>query len=110
MGAALATLFSYAAMAIGLYLVGQRFYPMKYEISRLLKIAAAGVAVFSLYYFVRLDTFEVVWKFGLLVLFGLLMYLLRFFEPTEIKAITRRFSRQPSRDPVSGNDGFSEPK
>ena len=110
MGAALATLFSYAAMAIGLYIVGQRFYPMKYEIGRLLKIAAAGVAVFSLYYFVRLDTFEVVWKFGLLVLFGLLMYLLRFFEPDEIKAITRRFSRQASRDPVSGNDGFSGPK
>ena len=105
MGAALATLFSYAAMAIGLYVVAQKFYPMKYEFGRLVKITISGVVVFCLYYFVRLDAFEVLWKVGLLVLFGVLMYFLKFFEPTEMKAITRSFSRR-SGEPV----GFSEPK
>lgn len=110
MGAALATLLSYAAMAIGLYVIAQRFYPIRYEFDRLMKLAVAGVVVFCLYYFVRLDEFEVIWKVGLLVLFGVLMYLLKFFDPSEVKAVTRRFARQETGKPVPVNDGFSEPK
>ncbi len=107
MGAALATLLSYAAMAIGLYIVAQRFYPINYEFDRLMKIAAAGIIVFCLYYFVRLDAFEVLWKVGLLVLFLVLMYLLKFFEPSELKAISRKLTWGNLEKPVSAGDGFS---
>jgi O-antigen/teichoic acid export membrane protein len=112
MGAALATLFSYAAMALALYFVVQRFYPIKYEFDRIAKIAVAGIVVFSLYYFVRLETFEVVWKMALLVLFGALMYWMRFFEQSELRGITSLFRTQGAIDAttVRASDGFSEPK
>ena len=111
MGAALATLFSYAAMACALYFVVQRFYPIKYELGRITKIAIAGGVVFLLYHVVRLDSFELVWKIGLLMVFLALMYWMKFFEASELKAITRLLTRQresETRLPVS--NGFSEPK
>jgi len=112
MGAALATLLSYAAMAIALYIVVQRFYPITYEFGRVARIAVAGATVYCLYYFVRLESFEVLWKVGLLILFGGLMYWLGFFEQSELKAISRSLGRRRNQEqptiPVS--DGFSEPK
>jgi O-antigen/teichoic acid export membrane protein len=113
MGAAFATLMSYAAMAIALYLVVQRFYPVHYEFGRIGKVALAGAVVFLLYYFVRLESFEFLWKVILLVLFVALMYWMKFFEETELNVITRLFTRQrgdeePSSE--SSTNGFSEPK
>ena len=113
MGAALATLFSYAAMAISMYVIVQRFYPVPYEFSRIAKILAAGTVVFVLYSYVRLDSFEVLWKAGLIVLFIGLMFWMRFFRPSEVKVVTRLLSRQgndhvPSQK--SAADGFSELK
>jgi O-antigen/teichoic acid export membrane protein len=111
MGAALATLFSYAAMACALYFVVQRFYPIKYEFDRITKIAIAGGVVFLLYHFVKLDSFEVVWKFGLLMLFVALMYGMKFFEQSELKAITRSLTgKRGSETQLPVSDGFSEPK
>ena len=113
MGAALATLFSYAAMAMAMYVVAQRFYPVAYELGRIAKILAAGGVVFLLYSFVRLDSLEVIWKVGLLVLFIALMYGMKFFQQSELKVISGLLTRQrdtmmPSQGAAS--DGFSEPK
>ncbi len=112
MGAALATLFSYAAMAIALFVVVQRFYPVKYEFNRVAKIVVAGGAVFCLYYFVRPESFEIVWKMGLLLLFGLLMYWMKFFEQSELNVIARSLTRRRAQEPppVSISNGFSDPK
>ncbi len=112
MGAALATLISYAAMAVALYFVVQQFYPVKYEFGRIGKIAVAGFAVFLLYYFVQLESLEVLWKVSLLVLFVALMYAMKFFDQSELKAIARAFRREPSGDlqAVNTTNGFSEPK
>jgi len=88
MGAALATLLSYAVMALGIYVVAQRFYRIQYEFSRLGKIALATLVVFCLYVFVPGGSFELAWKFVMLLLFALLMHGMRFFEPAELKQIT----------------------
>ena len=94
MGAAVATLLAYAVMTAALYVVAQRFYPIRYEFDRIGKIAAAGTAVFLLYCFVRLGALEILWKFALLVLFGMLMYWMKFFEPAELQRITRMAGRR----------------
>ncbi|HCV43528.1 MAG TPA: hypothetical protein DGH68_08575 [Bacteroidetes bacterium] len=113
MGAALATLLSYAAMAVGLYFVVQRFYPIRYEFGRIGKIVLAGGVVFVLSYFVRWESFEILWKVALLVLFVALMYWMKFFEQSELRAIARSLTRQRGDEvssSVSSTNGFSEPK
>jgi len=49
MGAALATLASYAVMAVTMYFTSQRFYPIEYEWGKIAAIAAATAAVFVCY-------------------------------------------------------------
>jgi|WetSurMetagenome_2_1015567.scaffolds.fasta_scaffold46876_3 O-antigen/teichoic acid export membrane protein len=93
MGAAIATLVSYAAMAVAMYIVVRRVYPIAYELTRLAKIAGAAAVSFGLYYFVRPEGFEIVWKCGLLVLFLVMMYAMKFFEQSELRAIALRFKR-----------------
>ena len=45
-GAAWATFFAYAGMALALYIVSHKFYPVDYEFGRLLKIGIAlGIVV-----------------------------------------------------------------
>ncbi|MEX2089388.1 MAG: polysaccharide biosynthesis C-terminal domain-containing protein, partial [Bacteroidota bacterium] len=47
MGAAFATLASYVVMAAGMYIASQRVYPIKYEWSRILRLAALTALVFA---------------------------------------------------------------
>jgi O-antigen/teichoic acid export membrane protein len=93
MGAALATLASYVAMAIAMYVVVQRVYPIQYEFNRIAKIALAAIVVFALSYFVRPGSFEIVWKCGLFILFLAMMYGMKFFEQSELRALAARFRR-----------------
>jgi O-antigen/teichoic acid export membrane protein len=46
MGAAIATAISYLILPIGVFLASQRYYPIKYEYGRLLKIVLVGTAVY----------------------------------------------------------------
>lgn len=94
MGAAIATLVSYAIMAVVMYVTAQRFYPTPYEFGRIGKIAVAMALVFLVEAFVQWEAMETLWRFLLLVLFGALMYWMKFFEPTELKILARLFSRQ----------------
>ncbi len=94
MGAALATLLSYAIMTVVLYFIVQKIYPIRYEWERIAKITAASLVVFLLYHFVKLDGFELLWKFGLLVLFAALMYGMKFFDPSEVSRLARVFQKK----------------
>ncbi len=98
MGAAIATLLSYAMMAIALYLIVQKTYPSEYEFGRMAKISAAAIVVYLLFYFVKLESLELMWKVALLALFGVLMYLMKFFNPSEISGFTRLFSKRPANN------------
>ena len=92
MGAAIATLLSYALMTIVLYFIVQGFYPVRYEFERIAKIGIAAIAVFSLFAYIQLGSFEVAWKCILFLIFGILMYAMKFFEPSELKRMAGLFS------------------
>lgn len=51
MGAALATLASYLSMAVGYYLITQKFYRTNYEYVKLLKLFLGLLVIGSIYYF-----------------------------------------------------------
>ncbi|MBI4535472.1 MAG: polysaccharide biosynthesis protein [Ignavibacteriae bacterium] len=93
MGAALATLMSYAAMATVLYFTVQKYYAVKYEFERLAKIVVAAAIVFGLYLLVELDSFELVWKVALLILFVVIMHWMKFFQSSELKRLAMIFRR-----------------
>lgn len=94
MGAAVATLISYAVMALVTYIVVRRLYPVPYEFGRIAKVVVAGSAVFALLLLIDAGAFELTWKAFLLVLFGGLMYWMKFFEPSEIATLTRMLGRK----------------
>lgn len=110
LGAAWATLLAYLAMAIAVYVVVQRVYPVDYEVGRLVKIAIAVAVVLILFWYVPINGSPLTWlfKIGLLGLFGMLMYQMKFFDGAEhglIKAILRR---RPVANSQSDAPGYGE--
>lgn len=99
-GAAVATLLSYAIMAVVMYFIVQRFYPVRYEFMRIIKIAVAATIVFGLFKFVDLGSFVLVWKVALLLLFIGIMYWMNFFEARELRTFAKFFERRAA--PVHG--------
>jgi O-antigen/teichoic acid export membrane protein len=107
MGAAWATFIAYLVMAAAMYVVSNRVYPVPYEFRRLLKITLALLAVIALYYLPPVEIYSsmpagaILYKFGLILLFLLLMYWMNFFRAGEIAFLRQSFSRraQPAPDP-----------
>ncbi len=95
MGAAFATLASYFVMAIGLFLIVQKFYPIKYEYSKIvgvfLVIAIIAGCYYSLYYAGYLN---LGYKVLMLIGYVVLLFLLRVLNLTEIKTTTKRLLRR----------------
>jgi O-antigen/teichoic acid export membrane protein len=88
-GAAWATFFAYLAMTMTVYILVERIYPIHYEIGRLAKIAGGVLVTLILYAIIpkgSLIVFAVV-KGGLIGLFLLLMYWMRFFNAEEVNMI-----------------------
>ncbi|HAX47697.1 MAG TPA: hypothetical protein DCX92_01800, partial [Bacteroidetes bacterium] len=50
-GAAISTLVSYVAMAVYIYAVSQKFYPVKYEVSKLLMILLIDSAAIAIFFY-----------------------------------------------------------
>jgi O-antigen/teichoic acid export membrane protein len=94
MGAAIATLLSYAAMAVAIYFIGRKVYPIEYEWGRLGKIALSSAIVYACFTFIHPPMFELAWKVGLVVLFGVMMYVMKFFNASEVASMMRLFSKQ----------------
>jgi O-antigen/teichoic acid export membrane protein len=98
MGAAIATLLSYAAMAGILYVVVQRIYPVEYEVGRLAKIAIAAAVAYVPSLVLPPEGHPLLWKAGLLGIFGVLIFLMRFFDRSELgfmQALTIRKAKTP---------------
>jgi O-antigen/teichoic acid export membrane protein len=89
MGAAIATLVSYAVMAAMMYVIVQRIYPVPYELGRLGKIAIAAGVVFVVAALAGTGSAALAVKAALLPAFVALLYVLRFFEPHEWAAAMR---------------------
>jgi len=86
-GSAWATLACYSSMAVVSYLLGQKFYPVNYEIKRLLGYIGLGVAIFFAYRYLQYINN---WPAGLLSSVLLLLYLLTatLFEGRSIRRAT----------------------
>jgi O-antigen/teichoic acid export membrane protein len=96
MGAALATLGAYVAMALAMYLTVGRFYPVAYEWVRISKISIATAAVFLVPHLVDLGKNALLGKFFLLLLFVTLLWVMRFFLPDELRALRHILGRDRS--------------
>ncbi|MGB6649344.1 MAG: hypothetical protein WBG01_12500, partial [Bacteroidota bacterium] len=81
-----------------LYLLVQRFYHVRYELGRIAKIALAASSVYLVYAYLPDGPYAVVGKLLLFLLFGLVMYLLRFFNPSELAGIRSMFKKPASPD------------
>jgi O-antigen/teichoic acid export membrane protein len=87
-GAAWATFFAYAGMALVIYIVSQKYYPVRYELGRLLKIGiAVGVVITGFTYRSELfpDIHAQLFKFFALVSFFAILFLLRFQKGWNLK-------------------------
>jgi O-antigen/teichoic acid export membrane protein len=93
MGAALATLFSYAAVAIATFFISRSVYRIEYEWGRLGKIALASGVVYACFVFLHPPIPGLVWKLSLILLFGLIMYAMKFFTASELRSISKVFSK-----------------
>ena len=94
MGAALSTLFTYCVVVIGTYVVSQKHYYISYEMIRLFKITAAAISIYFMHYYKIFNYAMLAGIFGNLVLFMLffyILYILRFFDLTEINKIKSIF-------------------
>lgn len=97
MGAAIATLASYAAMALAIYFIGRKVYPIEYEWGRLGKIALASAIVYACFTFIHPPAFVLVWKLGLVMMFVGMMYAMKFFNASETAIIARLFSKPTAK-------------
>lgn len=92
MGAAVATLVSYVALAAGMYVYAQRVYRVGYQLRRVITVLvlSVGLATVGL----ALDPPFAV-ALALAVLFPVLLVPLRFYSPGEVRSVRRLSSFRP---------------
>lgn len=88
MGAAYASLLGYAVMAGLLHFYAQKFYAIKYEFGRILKLAVVAAAIFYAGYYLQ-GRWMMAVKLVLLLGFPAALYLSGFFERRELDALKR---------------------
>jgi O-antigen/teichoic acid export membrane protein len=91
MGGAVATLLSYVAMAVILYVLVRKIYPVDYEWGRLLKITVATAFSVAFGLFLQHTHLALLWK--ALALLGLpgLLYVMGFYVRGELDLLKRLF-------------------
>lgn len=74
-GSALATLISYIAMAVYMYIVVQKFYPVKYETGKVLTLLGIN-AIAAVIFFLTFDTLDIIYRVILAAAFtGVIVYI-----------------------------------
>jgi len=86
MGAAYSTAISYICMAIFVYFISQKYYPIRYEFLRIIKIIALCAMIFFVYSCFNLP-YESVLKLLLIFLYFIILYYSGFFNQVEINKI-----------------------
>lgn len=91
MGAAWATLFSFAALAAMSYVFGQRLYHIPYEFPRLAKLVAAAALIYWASTWLRIESVaaSTAARTGLLALYPGLLYVLGFYQQDELRKAMR---------------------
>lgn len=89
MGAAIATLAAYAGMALTLYIVVRRFYPVEYEWGKIGVIFVCGVVCYVVYFQMANVMHPIFWKLGVTALFGVAMLGLRVVKRSELAGLVK---------------------
>ncbi len=94
MGAAFATLISYAVMAFGYYLVTQKYYRIDYEYGRLFKLVIVGTVIAVLYYVLKsLDEINLLIKSAIFIVYVIIVF--RFIaDQSEIKILIEKLIKK----------------
>lgn len=82
-GAAIVTVFSYLVMVISLYFYIQKYYYIQFEYIRILKLVLSVALLFLPGYFYH-GNFYLMLRFGLVIVFPVMLYVVGFFEAAEI--------------------------
>jgi O-antigen/teichoic acid export membrane protein len=88
MGAAIATLISYLMLPIASYSVSKRYYPIKYEWSRITKIFFAAVLIYVACSYITNESAIIaglIKTMTTLLAYPVLLYAFKFFTPKEIQ-------------------------
>jgi O-antigen/teichoic acid export membrane protein len=96
MGAAFATLASYVVMAAGMYIASQQVYRIKYEWSRILKLAALTALVFAGALLVPVEPASVsglAIKAAWCLVFIVFAFLVRAFDPADIISMKQAIAK-----------------
>ncbi|HQN97891.1 MAG TPA: polysaccharide biosynthesis C-terminal domain-containing protein, partial [Bacteroidales bacterium] len=101
-GAALMMLVSNGLLALFFYLFSQKFYYIRFEGIRLLKLLFTGLALFFIGYFipVRSLLISILLKLILLMAFPLILYLLRFFDKDEVNRLLKMVHALHLKKPI----------
>lgn len=94
MGAALATLAAYIAMAVSLFYFSQKFYKVKYEYSRIAKILFLLFATAGIYYYIFYNFgLTLTIKFVMLIGFVSAVFILRIITKDELMKLSKMVLR-----------------
>jgi len=87
--AAYSTLISFALLHISSQVLANRHYPIPFENLKLLKLLLCGVVLFLLVNFISIDSLilKIIVKIAALIIFPLLLFVLKFYEPGELRSL-----------------------
>ncbi len=90
-GAALATVVSSFLIASVSYFISEKFYPVKYEIGKMMLVFLVGITIYLSSVLFKFDNFylQMIFKLFLCLTFPFLLYLLGFYEKTELQKIMK---------------------
>lgn len=96
-GAAFATLISYAVMALGYFIVTQKYYKIDYEYKRLVKLFVLILFIGASYYFLRSsDALNLLVKLAMLIVYTSIV--LKFIiDPGELRLLKEKLAKQKSK-------------
>ena len=90
LGAAQATLWSYVAMAVGMFFISQRFYRIDIEWSKLLKVTLMALGLYALSTLLSLDAGSlsgILIKISLVACYVILLYMVRIVDKSEVQQL-----------------------
>jgi O-antigen/teichoic acid export membrane protein len=89
MGAAIATLISQMLYFLFIYYFAQKYFPIKYEITKVIKIIGAGILIYSISILSNEMSLlaRLLIKSLLLISFPFILYPLKFYEPIELNSL-----------------------
>ena len=103
MGAAVATAATFGLETITILTVSQRVYPIQFELDRLAKLAAVSLVIFIACWSVPVENLwlAIVSKAGILALFPVLLYVVRFAHVDESEYLAKQVRRLIVREAQS---------